>query len=290
MESDCIVADSMALWGKLLAKKLNIPFISSCTTFAFNRYSAKIMKQDFKKMILSLWQMNKCKKHIQLLQDKGYPIKNVMDIIQNDNDTDTIVYTSPYFQPCSETFSDKYSFVGPSLNPPRISNSENLSQVIYISLGTVNNQVTSFYKNCIEAFKNTSFKVILSVGKFQDLHSPYENIEIYEHVNQLEILQHTSVFITHCGMNSVNEALFFHVPLILFPQTDEQSGVAYRVNELKAGTYLKENKPNIIFETVLEVLNNPQYKENAKKIAESFSQCQGSKQAAQKIIQVIHNK
>lgn len=43
---DCIVADSMALWGKLIAKKLDIPFVSSTTTFAFNRYSAKIMKQS----------------------------------------------------------------------------------------------------------------------------------------------------------------------------------------------------------------------------------------------------
>ena len=30
---DCIVADSMALWGKLIAKKLNIPFVSSTTTW-----------------------------------------------------------------------------------------------------------------------------------------------------------------------------------------------------------------------------------------------------------------
>jgi MGT family glycosyltransferase len=44
---DCIVADSMAMWGKLAAYKLSIPFISSTTTFAFNRYSAKIMKQNF---------------------------------------------------------------------------------------------------------------------------------------------------------------------------------------------------------------------------------------------------
>jgi len=37
---DCIVGDSMAYWGKLTAMKLGIPFVSSTTTFAFNKKSA----------------------------------------------------------------------------------------------------------------------------------------------------------------------------------------------------------------------------------------------------------
>ena len=46
LRPDCIVADSMAVWGKAIALKLEIPFVSSTTTFAFNRHSAKIMKQS----------------------------------------------------------------------------------------------------------------------------------------------------------------------------------------------------------------------------------------------------
>ena len=44
LKPDCIVADSMAVWGKAIAIKLGIPFVSSTTTFAFNQHSAKIMK------------------------------------------------------------------------------------------------------------------------------------------------------------------------------------------------------------------------------------------------------
>ena len=43
LKPDCIVADSMALWGKAIARMLGIPFVSSTTTFAFNQHSAKIM-------------------------------------------------------------------------------------------------------------------------------------------------------------------------------------------------------------------------------------------------------
>lgn len=34
---DCIVSDSICIWGKLYAKKLNVPFVCSTTTFAFNQ-------------------------------------------------------------------------------------------------------------------------------------------------------------------------------------------------------------------------------------------------------------
>ena len=46
LKPDCIVADSMAVWGKAVAQKLGIPFVSSTTTFAFYKHSAKVMKQS----------------------------------------------------------------------------------------------------------------------------------------------------------------------------------------------------------------------------------------------------
>lgn len=74
---DCIVADSMAVWGKLAAYKLSVPFISSTTTFAFNRYSAKIMKQDITQLFTMLLSIPKANKLIRKLRAKGYPVKNV---------------------------------------------------------------------------------------------------------------------------------------------------------------------------------------------------------------------
>ena len=67
-------------------------------------------------------------------------------------------------------------------------------------------------------------------------------------------------FITHCGMNSVSEALYFGVPLVMFPQIIEQGGVANRTAELSTGIFLKKN-------TVKEVLENQLYKQCAEKIA-----------------------
>ena len=48
LRPDCIVADSMAVWGKAVAKKLGIPFVCSTTTFAFNKESSKCSSQPSK--------------------------------------------------------------------------------------------------------------------------------------------------------------------------------------------------------------------------------------------------
>ena len=290
LKPDCIVADSMAIWGKAVAMKLGISFVSSTTTFAFNQYSSKVMKQSAGELLRMLISMPKITKNIKRLQNKGYPVKSVLDIIQNDNNTHTVVYTSPEFQPCSETFSDKYAFVGPSIRPASDVFAKKREQLIYISMGTVNNDMMSLYKKCISAFTDTEYQVIMSVGNLVSLNEfgklP-ENISVYEQVDQIAVLQIADVFISHCGMNSVNESLYFGVPLVMLPQTSEQGGVAERVHQLGAG--IKLNKADIpsILKAVNMLLSNAAFKENAMKISEGFRRCPGAKGAADKIIQVV---
>ena len=289
LNPDCIVADSMAVWGKAVALKLGIPFVSSTTTFAFNQYSAKIMKQSLRQMFGMIFSMTKINKNIKRLQEKGYPVKSVLDIIQNDNNTDTIVYTSPEFQPCSETFSDKYVFVGPSIRPIENIFEKKSDKLIYISMGTVINDSTEFYKKCIEALANKKYQVIMSVGNLiniEDLGAVPYNITISRFVDQIAVLSQADVFLTHCGMNSVNESLYYKVPLVMYPQTSEQDGVATRVEQLGAGIRLKYVNAKSITETIENVLHTKSYYEQAAKISEGFHKCTGVKGAADKIEQM----
>ena len=292
---NCIVADSMALWGKLIAKKLNIPFVSSTTTFAFNKDSAKVMQGSLKDLFKVLIQMGKAQKHIKRLQENGYDIKNVLEIIQNDNDTNTIVYTSPEFQPYSDTFSEKYVFVGPSIRPKNNAFEKTREKLVYISMGTVNNDMTIFYKNCIDALKDSDYQVVLSVGSQVDIKRLEDYViklkskaqfHVLPYVDQITVLEKADAFLTHCGMNSVSEALYFKVPLVMYPQTNEQKGVAFRVNELGAGIYLSSDAISEIQMAVKELLQQLKYKEQATVISNSFSKCGGSKAAVEKILDV----
>ncbi len=292
LKPDCIVADSMALWGKAVALKHGIPFVSSTTTFAFNQHSAKIMKQgigDLFKMILAV---PKTTKQIKRLQGKGYPVKNILDIIASDDKTHTIVYTSPEFQPCSETFSEKYAFVGPSIRSATEEIEKNRDKLIYISMGTVNNDMMPFYKACISALRDTDYQVIMSVGNLvsiEDFWDLPENISVYSYVDQIAVLKKADVFVSHCGMNSVSESLYFEVPLVMLPQTSEQKGVAERVSQLGAGIKLDKSDGASVLSAINKILSFDTYKQNAKKIAEGFKNSSGAKGAADKIIQVCND-
>ena len=286
---DCIVADSMAIWGKAVAKKLGIPFVCSTTTFAFNQHSAKIMKQSVGDLFRMIMAMPKITKQIRRLQSKGYPVKSILDIIQNDDNTHTIVYTSPEFQPYSETFSDKYAFVGPSIRPAvdRIEKKE--QKMVYISMGTVNNDMVPLYRQFLSAFEDTNYQVIMSVGSLtsvSELGTLPDNISVFPSVDQIAVLQKADVFISHCGMNSVSESLYFGVPLLMLPQTSEQAGVAERVSQLGAGIKLTGTDAASIINATEKILADGGYKLHAAEIAAGFRRCSGAKGAADKILQV----
>ena len=289
LKPDCIVADSMAIWGKAVAKKLGIPLVCSTTTFAFNRHSAAIMKHSAAETARMILSIPKISKQIKRLQKKGYPVKNVLDIIGNDENTDTVVYTSPLFQPCADTFSDKYAFVGPSIRPVTENIEKTADKLVYISMGTVNNDMLPLYKNCISAFKDSGFQIIMSVGSMvslQEFGKLPENVSVYSHTDQIAVLSKADVFITHCGMNSVSEGLYFGVPLVMLPQTTEQNGVAERVLQLGAGIKLHSTDSISIGDGVNTVLSDSRYRSNADIIAESFRSCTGAKGAADKILSV----
>ena len=113
-----------------------------------------------------------------------------------------------------------------------------------------------------------------------------ENISVFSHVDQIAVLQQADVFVSHCGMNSVSESLYFGVPLIMLPQTSEQGGVSERVKQLGAGIKLDKTDAPSILEAINEIFMDSTYKQNATSISESFKRCSGAKGAADKILQV----
>ena len=60
------------------------------------------------------------------------------------------------------------------------------------------------------------------------------------------MLGEASVFLTHCGMNSVSESIWCGVPMVLAPQQSEEAAVARRAAELGAGLRLERRGPAAI--------------------------------------------
>lgn len=287
-QPDYIISDSICIWGKLFAKKLHIPMICSTTTFVFNDQTAKLMKPGFKELFYMITGMPRIQKCVKLLQQHGYEITNMLQLIANDNDTPTIVYTSRLFQPMGGTIGDNFIFIGPSMPKIPPMTHKKRRPLIYISLGTVNANV-KFYQECIKAFGKASCEVIMSVVDDKNISLLKEippNFLVKGRVNQLEVLQQADIFITHCGMNSVNESLWFEVPMVLVPQHSEQGAVAQRVHEIGAGILLKKRKAVDLNAAVSEILKHKdRYRKAVHHIAKSFREAGGAQKVAEWIEQ-----
>lgn len=291
LQPDLVVGDSMATWAKLLAKKLNLPYVCSNTTFAFNKESSRYMRQSIWALLKLLWSMPSINRELNRLRERGYEIGSVLDLIQNDEATPTLVYTSPYFQPCWDSFGSNYHFIGPSIRPVQKPYPKTRAKTIYVSLGTVVHN-EDFYRAVIEAFRDLpDYQVIIALGQSElnDWQGLPDHIEIHDRVDQMAVLAIADVFITHCGMNSASEGLYHQVPLILCPQTPEQGAVAKRTAELGAGYWLKLMTPATIRRAVLTVLEEPHYRDAAGRVAKSFKASGGYQEALTFMEQVAQN-
>ena len=283
---DLVVSDSACFWGKLTAMKHRLPLLCSTTTFAFNRYSSKYMRQspgELADMLLGLPRMNR---EAKKLAELGYPVKSALEIVQNDNDTDTVVYTSPRFQPCSETFdAAHYRFVGPCVRDVAPEPKDGCP-LVYISLGTVINDRPDFYRACVAALKDAPVEALIACGHDFDpvrLAPLPGNIRIEPSVDQMAVLARTRLFITHCGMNSASEGLYMGVPELLYPQTGEQRAVAGRVEEMGAGRMLPEadaRDPRRLRKLVMQALGDDALLKAATAMRDDLRACGGAKAAA----------
>ncbi len=152
-----------------------------------------------------------------------------------------LVYLPEAFQPHREDFGDQYLFLVPDRQPSagtsvRIPYEELTPPLVYISLGSIISN-RGFCRECIRAFGGTEFSVILNTGKIppETLGGIPDNIRAYSFVPQTEVLRHADVFLTHCGMNSINEALAAGVPMVAMPFLNDQLTNAAQITALGLG-------------------------------------------------------
>lgn len=288
---DVVYTDSVCFWGKLHAWKHNVPMVVSTSTFAFNQMSSEYMKNSPREMADMVLGLPRVSRELKKLRPYGFHVKSVFSLIQSDNHTDSIVYTSRKFQPYAESFSDHYAFVGPSVFSDAVPEKEKDRPLIYISMGTVINDRPDFYRKCVDALKDLDADVVISCGNAvsrEDMGELPEHITVAPYVDQLAVLAKADVFITHCGMNSVSESLYMAAPMLLYPQTSEQYAVARRVTEIGAGMMLKDDSSEGIRAAIQEVMGNKSYGTAAAKRSADFRDCPGTAGAAEFIENAPH--
>jgi zeaxanthin glucosyltransferase len=165
----------------------------------------------------------------------------------------------------------------------------NGAQLVYASMGTLQNGVESVFRHILEAASGLKdLQFVVAMGNNFD-HASFgqipENVLLVDFAPQLELLKRASLCITHAGLNTVLESLSNGVPLVALPVTNDQPGVAVRIRTKGVGDFLTTSKLSAerLKDLIQRVLSDPRYRENAKAIARAIAKTNGIASAAEQI-------
>jgi MGT family glycosyltransferase len=293
---DYILYDSMTPWGWMIAQALELPSVCSSSLLVLTpslMFRPKTLPSLLRVTLKGLPNIRKSMTVMRRLgKQYGFKPLSFIEVFNAPADL-TLNYTSKVFQPGAERLGDSIRFVGPSIGvrtdqPFPFEKLKADSPLIYISLGTVINANREFFRACIDAFRDAPYQIVMSTGervRLADLGIIPPNFIVLPSVPQLQILERAALFITHGGMNSVQEGLYYNVPLLVVPQQDEQSYVARRVEELGAGLVLGKDQVTAarLLSLTERMLREGSFREKAELLGASLRQAGGYRSAADEI-------
>ncbi|WP_162909269.1 macrolide family glycosyltransferase [Aggregatilinea lenta] len=300
-QPDIIVHDSLTSWGHLAAKKAKLPAVTLVTTLLMGREISRRLPR--RAMLGTVAQFVGALPPYALLAARMRSEQGIFPVFLTQavacySDLN-IVFTSRAFQPGGSGYGEHFRFVGPALSARPDDSAFPFDRLtgqplVYISLGTIANRQPDFYRACFAALGGQPVQVVLSVGPATDipaLGAIPANFIVRPVVPQLEILRRAAVFVTHGGLNSVHEGLYYGVPLALVPQQVEQTATAYHVADLGAGRVLAPEpghtlpSPAALRAAVLALLDDARSHEAAAAIGQTLREAGGADRAAEEIVQ-----
>lgn len=100
------------------------------------------------------------------------------------------------------------------------------------------------------------------------------NLIIRDWMPQNDILAHpnTKLFISHCGLLSSQESIWFTVPILCLPIFADQPQNAYQLKELEVAESLKiaNFTEDELYQTVKNMLENTKYKKNIEVLSKAY--------------------
>lgn len=275
-QPDLIMCDHQMLAGALVARRMGIPWLSLVTT------TASILKMSHVDVV-EKWVVE------QLYElQMAYGMREITER-PDFSPYGVIVFSSPELVGSQhERYPATYHFVGPAFShrPQAIdfpwSRLDPSLQKVLVSLGTVSrDRGLRFYEVLIEALAELQLQVIMVGPEILRERAP-EHFIIQPRVPQLALLPQMTAVVCHAGHNTVCESLSYGLPLIVAPIRDDQPVIAQQVVDAGAGLYMRYGKVSVAAarEAMQRLLDEPHFRANAQRLAESFKRLGGARQAA----------
>jgi MGT family glycosyltransferase len=295
-----VLLDYTCLWGRVLAQHRQLPQVVVHTTVPFTTSGLPPYLATARAVLRSPRLLPRFRSFRRLdrklarrwrVPRLGTP----MNLVVPEENSLHVVLTGRALQPPGNPMPANFHYTGPCVRPAGTTRGEPLPvfdsrPVVYIALGTFWNNRPEFYRLCLEAFRDPSVQVLMSVGTSTDIAAlgPLpEHIHVRSVVDQIEALRRADVFLSHCGMNSLTESLLTGVPLLLLPQALDQFSLAEHVASLGAGLVLQAG--NLTAQSLRaaaeKALNDASMRMRARQIGDSLRASGGPERAAETILQ-----
>lgn len=156
--------------------------------------------------------------------------------------------------------------------------------LVYASMGTLQNNLRHVTTAILEAARGLDAQLVLTLGRTDASLNviPPENAIVVPFAPQLRLLDRAAAAITHAGLNTALECLSRGVPMVCLPVTNDQPGVARRVEWVGAGEVLPVRRVTAarLRQTLTRVLETPSYAEAARRCRDEITAANGVAVAA----------
>lgn len=158
-------------------------------------------------------------------------------------------------------------------------------KLVYFSLGSMGSVDLDLMRNVIRVLSKSPYRIIVSKGPLGKQLQLADNMWGDNYVNQLAILPHVDLVITHGGNNTLTESLYFGKPMIVMPIFFDQLDNAQRVHEKKFGIRLDtyKFKDEELLEGIERLLNDKELHERLEKVSKDLRSSKTQEKACEMI-------
>jgi MGT family glycosyltransferase len=275
---DVLVVDQQAVAGALVADRLGLPWATSATT------SAELVDPLAGVPKVQAWLTG-------LLDDLRARFGNP-ELAGDPRFSRSLILAFSSRELVGPTIESPVTFVGPSI-ADRPSDStvdwpDGTDPEVLVTLGTANVDAGDrFLTACATALAQRPVRAVI-VDPAGVLGPQPPHVRVAPRVPQLTLLARADAVICHGGHNTVCEALWHGVPLVIAPIRDDQPIIAAQVVDAGAGLRLRFNRADAdaIGAAVDAVLSQPSYRDGARRVRDSFRAAGGAAAAARHLTEL----
>ncbi len=296
---DGLIIDQFCPAAYVVARKLSIPVVFACNALAMHSdpvappppvfwgyrddWLGRLRNRMAKALIVPVYDW--------LSDCKSTGVSPTMLVFENEHGLALLAQQPEFFDFPRQTTPSHLHYAGPWHRTDRDDATVDFPwewldgrPLLYASMGTLQNKLTGVFEMIIESVAPLPMQVVISKGGGGvDVVTPIpDNVLMVDQAPQLRLLERASLAITHAGLNTALECLSHGVPMLCLPVTNDQPGVAKRVEWLGVGRAIPVNRVTVpkLTRELAKLRENSSYATAAKECQRRIAQSRGLETAA----------